>query len=36
MTILPLVIANLLANHFQSQPLLLGCSQFITRDGKRL
>jgi hypothetical protein len=22
--------------HFQSQPLLLGCGQFITRDGKRL
>ena len=33
---LTLVIVNLLAKHFQSQPLLLGCGQFITRDGKRL
>ena len=29
-------IVNLLAKHFQSQPLLLGCSQFIAHDGKRL
>jgi alkaline phosphatase D len=33
---IPLDVVDSLAKHFQSQPPLLGCCQFITRDGKRL
>jgi hypothetical protein len=33
---LPLYIIDFLAQHFQSQPLLLGYGQFVPRDGKRL